>query len=308
MATAEECAEPLKYQTWILKVSIHCQGCEKKVKKVLQTMEGVYKTTVDSQQHKVVVTGNVEAEALIKRLLIKLGKHAEVWPEKTPPAAAEEKETVVDKKNKKKPDGHASPETGSATTVEKKEIVSPANSKKSVDDGESAANKCGKGESSQPKENENKGEKKATVAAASSGGGGGKNKAKKAEKDNSSTTDHNANNGVGKSKSKSKSESGAEVIAPAQQEYDNKKELPDAVLVAALPLSSAFDYPLQMPPSYGVSYSSMQPSMSYGGAYYAAFPVLQSGYMFSPPPPPPPAGSCCYYPCEDYYSGACNIM
>uniref|UniRef100_M8BQ94 Uncharacterized protein n=1 Tax=Aegilops tauschii TaxID=37682 RepID=M8BQ94_AEGTA len=53
MAAAEEGAQPLMYQTVALKVSIHCEGCKKKVKKVLHTIEGVYKTDIDTQQHKV---------------------------------------------------------------------------------------------------------------------------------------------------------------------------------------------------------------------------------------------------------------
>ncbi|XP_057475725.1 heavy metal-associated isoprenylated plant protein 36-like [Actinidia eriantha] len=76
---AGDTLEPLNYQTWVLKVSIHCEGCKRKVKKVLQSIDGVYTTTIDLQQHKVTVTGNVEAETLIKKL-IKAGKHAEVWP------------------------------------------------------------------------------------------------------------------------------------------------------------------------------------------------------------------------------------
>uniref|UniRef100_A0A5B7BBM0 HMA domain-containing protein n=1 Tax=Davidia involucrata TaxID=16924 RepID=A0A5B7BBM0_DAVIN len=77
----EEPSQPLKYQTWVLKVSIHCEGCKKKVKKVLHSIEGVYTTTIDSQQQKVTVTGNIPAETLIKKL-VKTGKHAELWPEK----------------------------------------------------------------------------------------------------------------------------------------------------------------------------------------------------------------------------------
>ncbi|KAL3648699.1 hypothetical protein CASFOL_005102 [Castilleja foliolosa] len=79
---------PLQYQTWVLKVSIHCQGCKRKVKKVLQSIEGVYTTDIDSQQHKVTVTGNVNPQTLVKKL-VKSGKHAELWPEK--PAAGEGK-------------------------------------------------------------------------------------------------------------------------------------------------------------------------------------------------------------------------
>lgn len=44
---------------------------------------GVYAATVDSQEQKVTVTGNIEVETLIKKL-IRTGKHAELWPEKLP--------------------------------------------------------------------------------------------------------------------------------------------------------------------------------------------------------------------------------
>ncbi|CAI8590097.1 unnamed protein product [Vicia faba] len=72
--------EPLKYQTWFLKVSIHCEGCRKKVKKVLKRIDGVFTATIDSQQHKVTVTGNVNVEILLKKL-VRAGKPAEIWPE-----------------------------------------------------------------------------------------------------------------------------------------------------------------------------------------------------------------------------------
>ncbi|KAK1417864.1 hypothetical protein QVD17_26998 [Tagetes erecta] len=70
----------LTYKTWVLKVSIHCVGCKRKVKKVLQTIEGVYTIDIDSKLHKVTVVGNVEVDTLIKKL-VKTGKHAEKWPE-----------------------------------------------------------------------------------------------------------------------------------------------------------------------------------------------------------------------------------
>ncbi|CAD6272870.1 unnamed protein product [Miscanthus lutarioriparius] len=85
MAAAEEGPEPLRYQTLALRVSIHCEGCKKKVKKVLHSIEGVYKTDIDTQHQKVVVIGNVSADALVKKLL-KSGKHAEPWPEPAAPA------------------------------------------------------------------------------------------------------------------------------------------------------------------------------------------------------------------------------
>ncbi|XP_050870412.1 heavy metal-associated isoprenylated plant protein 35 [Lathyrus oleraceus] len=76
-------SQPLKFQTWFLKVSIHCEGCRRKVKKVLQNIDGVFTTAIDPQQKKVTVTGNVAVETLIRKLA-KAGKHAEVLPENLP--------------------------------------------------------------------------------------------------------------------------------------------------------------------------------------------------------------------------------
>ena len=45
----------------------------------IDVFSGVYTTVIDSQQHKVTVTGNVDSETLLKKLL-RSGKHAELWP------------------------------------------------------------------------------------------------------------------------------------------------------------------------------------------------------------------------------------
>ncbi|PIM98686.1 Copper chaperone [Handroanthus impetiginosus] len=70
--------EFLKIQTCVLKVNIHCDGCKQKVKKILQKIEGVYTTKIDSEQGKVTVSGNVDPATLIKKLT-KNGKRAEIW-------------------------------------------------------------------------------------------------------------------------------------------------------------------------------------------------------------------------------------
>ncbi|XVF28917.1 hypothetical protein REPUB_Repub15cG0074000 [Reevesia pubescens] len=70
--------EFMKIQTCVLKVNIHCDGCKQKVKKILQKIDGVYKTSIDSEQGKVTVSGNVDPAVLIKKLA-KSGKHAELW-------------------------------------------------------------------------------------------------------------------------------------------------------------------------------------------------------------------------------------
>ncbi|CAL0316578.1 unnamed protein product [Lupinus luteus] len=68
----------MKIQSCILKVNIHCDGCEQKVKKLLQKIEGVYKVSIDAEQGKVVVSGHVDPIKLIKKLKSS-GKHAELW-------------------------------------------------------------------------------------------------------------------------------------------------------------------------------------------------------------------------------------
>ncbi|KAJ6764162.1 HEAVY METAL TRANSPORT/DETOXIFICATION DOMAIN PROTEIN [Salix koriyanagi] len=70
--------EFLKIQTCVLKVNIHCDGCKQKVKKLLQKIDGVFTTSIDSEQGKVTVSGNVDPAVLIKKLA-KSGKHAELW-------------------------------------------------------------------------------------------------------------------------------------------------------------------------------------------------------------------------------------
>ncbi|XP_030536173.2 heavy metal-associated isoprenylated plant protein 32-like isoform X2 [Rhodamnia argentea] len=75
--------EILKIQTCVLKVNIHCDGCKQKIKKILQKIDGVFKTTIDSEQGKVTVLGNVDPALLIKKLT-KSGKHAEIWGAQKP--------------------------------------------------------------------------------------------------------------------------------------------------------------------------------------------------------------------------------
>uniref|UniRef100_A0A7N0UH99 HMA domain-containing protein n=1 Tax=Kalanchoe fedtschenkoi TaxID=63787 RepID=A0A7N0UH99_KALFE len=71
-------------QKWVvLKVPVDCEGCRKKVTKILHSITGVESCDVDIKQQRVVVevTGNVDADTLISKLVKKTGKHAELWPE-----------------------------------------------------------------------------------------------------------------------------------------------------------------------------------------------------------------------------------
>lgn len=71
----------------------------------------------------------------------------------------------------------------------------------------------------------------------------------------------------------------------------------------------AFNYPVYptlQPPAYVVSYSSVQPSASYGGAYYP-MSMNQSSYFYCGATAAPlPPGSYCMF--SDENADACRIM
>ncbi|XP_068332615.1 heavy metal-associated isoprenylated plant protein 37-like [Pyrus communis] len=100
--TKEEDFKLLKIQTCVLKVNIHCDGCKQKVRKLLQRIEGVYQVNIDSDQQKVTVSGSVDSETLIKKLL-RAGKHAELWSQKSNNQSQKEKNNCIkeDKNNNK---------------------------------------------------------------------------------------------------------------------------------------------------------------------------------------------------------------
>ncbi|KAJ6694348.1 hypothetical protein OIU85_005069 [Salix viminalis] len=91
-----------KYKTWMLKVSVHCEQCKRKVKKVLDSIDGVHSTDIDLRLQKATVVGDVDADTLIKRLKKKTRKHAELWPEK---AVGDQKEAMKKDKAKNKEKG-----------------------------------------------------------------------------------------------------------------------------------------------------------------------------------------------------------
>ncbi|XP_045790490.1 heavy metal-associated isoprenylated plant protein 35-like isoform X1 [Trifolium pratense] len=155
--------QPLKYQTWFLKVSIHCEGCKKKVKKVLKRIDGVFTATIDSQQQKVTVTGNVAVETLLRKL-VKAGKHAEIWPENIDgkgKSSGEEKKKKKDKNEPKEPQSLQN--KGTESGAKKCENVGKNKNKKS---------NSGTGESPEKSPAGNH-------VAPVSGGGGGSDKKKK---------------------------------------------------------------------------------------------------------------------------------
>ncbi|XP_042439586.1 heavy metal-associated isoprenylated plant protein 32-like isoform X1 [Zingiber officinale] len=67
----------LKTQACVMRVNICCDGCQKKVKKVLLKTDGVQDVSISVEERKVTVTGSVEPDVLVKKLN-KAGKHAEL--------------------------------------------------------------------------------------------------------------------------------------------------------------------------------------------------------------------------------------
>ncbi|KAE8022823.1 hypothetical protein FH972_008592 [Carpinus fangiana] len=98
--TKEEDFKLLKIQTCVLRVNIHCDGCKQKVKKLLQRIEGVYQVNIDAEQQKVTVSGSVDASTLIKKL-VRAGKHAELWSQKTNQNQKQKTNCIKDDKNNK---------------------------------------------------------------------------------------------------------------------------------------------------------------------------------------------------------------
>ncbi|KAI3883663.1 hypothetical protein MKX03_016345 [Papaver bracteatum] len=65
-------------QTVELKIKMDCDGCELKIKNALSSMSGVKSVEINMKQHKVTVTGYVEASKVVKKAK-STGKKVEIW-------------------------------------------------------------------------------------------------------------------------------------------------------------------------------------------------------------------------------------
>ncbi|XP_042456371.1 heavy metal-associated isoprenylated plant protein 35-like [Zingiber officinale] len=271
MAAAEQVPEPLNYQTVALKVSIHCEGCKREVKRVLHHIEGVYRVSIDLPQHKVVVTCNVAAETLIKKLN-KTGKHAELWPEPTPPEGIAGAGTGGKKKRNKKKKNKNKNISSAAPPANEPPPQKPEGDRTSSDEEENPSEAPGKPEAAAPPALEKQGG--AEPAAANGGGGGGrKKKGKKGGHSNG------GGGGGNESETAAQVEGGGTVSSPAVNIYTGKL------------------------PTYVVSYSSVQPVMGHGRAYiHDPSPVQQGSYVYSTAS----AGS--YYIFSEENANACFVM
>ncbi|KAF2310968.1 hypothetical protein GH714_018836 [Hevea brasiliensis] len=245
----EEPSKALKCQTWVLKVSIHCQGCKRKVKKVLQGIDGVYIATVDSQQQKVTVTGNIEVETLIKKL-IKTGKHAEIWPQKL---ASKEKEST-NAKSEKQRDPKKSLDFNDNRRKNSVKFSEEGTSEKTKEVGKSP-------------ENSTDGPKLPTVKKTSSeneGGGGFTKSGGKKKKKNGQKGDNGDNYpGSGSPTSSAATDIGYQIQGVGMEQVVGPNNL-----IPTRHLSVPFAQGLITPPMYGSSYSMAYPRESPGPFYH----------------------------------------
>ncbi|KAK4775568.1 hypothetical protein SAY87_023529 [Trapa incisa] len=169
--TTEGVQEHLKYQTWTLKVPIHCRGCERKVKRVLHSIHGVFTSSIDTKQHKVTVTGDVDSETLIKKL-VRSGKQAELWPKKKSGKA--NKKDGENANNDPKENHAQEDQAAAATGKAEKDIKSAEN--------EGADYSGDEEENSSPEADDKAREAKAAEGGGEGGGGGKKKKKRKKKK------------------------------------------------------------------------------------------------------------------------------
>ncbi|GLJ34252.1 hypothetical protein SUGI_0688270 [Cryptomeria japonica] len=76
----EEQAPSLKQnpKVVVLKVSLHCQGCAKKVRRHVSKIEGVTSIAIDLEMKKVTVVGNISPIGILESIC--KVKNAEMWP------------------------------------------------------------------------------------------------------------------------------------------------------------------------------------------------------------------------------------
>lgn len=291
-----EVEQSLKYKTTcVLRVSIHCEGCKRKVIKLLRSLPGVENIEIERQQQRVVVTGDVSPESLIRKL-VKSGKNAELWPEKAKPPEIDNRKT-----EKEKP-ASSQGSAGEESAVSGKHIKPPASKPENsvedpakiskstaTDDGANGGPKVAvevKVEEKKPEtepavveKNEKQTENSAGEVSGNGGGGGEgkkkKNKKKKGQTGNiretssssSATAPLPVNGGVPHPNATTMR---TNQMPPRHHGYENEYGYPPRHYYTPPP-----------PPVYTVSYNTANPPVnSYTASYYAAPPPPQS-YAYS---------------------------
>ncbi|GAY36083.1 hypothetical protein CUMW_020150 [Citrus unshiu] len=70
--------EELKLVVAEFKVSMYCNACERTIARAISKFKGVEKFTTDMNKHRVVVTGRIDPQKVLKKLKKKTGKKVEI--------------------------------------------------------------------------------------------------------------------------------------------------------------------------------------------------------------------------------------
>lgn len=238
----------------------------------------MYTINIESQQQKVTVTGNVDGQTLLKKLL-KTGKHAELWPEKPPSGKEKKAGKGNDKGNDSKseeeeeepppPAENANSSGGSNLHVK---ISSPrlgggnggATVKFMVE--QPPGNASGEDKPPPP---ENKG---------AGGGQGGKKKKRRGRKGNNSNSSNNTsgNNNAGPPGNGAPSSTGLEIPRVGFTQAVDQINLG--------PPLDAYPYPPSYAPqqAYVVSYNAAHPTVAGAPGYYKPPSPYPYAYGYGP--------------------------
>ncbi|KAF8098279.1 hypothetical protein N665_0269s0006 [Sinapis alba] len=315
----------LPYKTCNLKVSIHCEGCKRKVKKILTSIEGVYRVEIDVKQNNVTVMGIVSPEILLKKLH-KAGKNADLLPEIPDPV--ENKPVDPKKKNKKKKE----------EKPEKTDKVTSSGSDKPESEKPDGAGECISGDSSEAcvpvKEDKCEILKKKDSAPADSPAptpedspvptsekkaeeSSGTVSKKKKKKGQNMSSVNNPTGGPGRTRSLPLPTT---TPPPAAEDHDrsiNQHDGHQMLTNNIAPRQDMYAYPPNYyAPQimYGVSYNISQPPLSVDAAsYYSPAPphsyaYMHLGYQPSDPNPYPSRPSDSFELFSDENPNGCSVM
>ncbi|RRT65463.1 hypothetical protein B296_00032343 [Ensete ventricosum] len=249
--------EAIKNKVSVLKVSIHCEGCKKKVYKVLSKIKGsVDEIEIDARQNKVTVKAPLDPQALIAKLN-KSGKHAELWLDKKPSHHRRNDASLKDESKESSKSPATSPAAAKHGGADK-----PVADNRSV--SETKETKAGTADNTS-KQVAKAGEKSAKISKPPA-----ETTVDSAEKAPASkeATNNGGHSSSGGEKRAEKDGNVGLVIEDSDARGENNSHPP---------------FPPQ--PAYIMSYNTAQPSISQSHFVSPMQPASQ-GYMYSYPPPP----------------------
>ncbi|CAN4108793.1 unnamed protein product [Withania somnifera] len=306
MAAQDDPPQLLNYRTWVLKVSIHCEGCKRKVKKILQQVPAVHAIDIDLKQQKATVTGNVEAEALLRKLH-KSGKHAELVPQPSDPkgkkpAKIKNKEKEIYPQSKEAAASTSQPY--STTHKDVKSVAKPKEPSLKIQDSSVEKAKTSTVSAKQEEETHTVARESTDETVKESKSEGKKPEtgkqqipAEKNSDDNASASGEKsggeASGGTGKKKKKKGQNSKvtpSSIVGPTGPEFENHNMGPQvsAPTNDIPPRQLAYPQFYAPPPAYVVSYNTAQPTSNYMASYYAPAPPTLYAYTYSGPLTEPP--------------------